>query len=195
MASIVVHDVQALKEEQQKVMAELKEQLAAAKATQSSTEDTLARADKAEQMTKQLQQQLQSSEETSSGKLAQLASKLKDIEVQNKVCFDILQANQYEACWQARHDTSSHVGFLDPQSKAIAGKSWLQGKITSSAEALMESVLAIASASCHIADGAPAEVNSACNGICLLMVPGSMAAHNHVRSQTHCRAEVIVEET
>ena len=74
-----------MREEHQKVIKELGEQLEAAKATQGSTEEMLARADKAEQLAKQLQEQLQSSEKTGTDKLAQLAGKLKDIESKSQV--------------------------------------------------------------------------------------------------------------
>ncbi len=83
--------MQAVREEQSKVMKELQQQLAAAKSTQGNTEDMLARADKAEQFAKELQDQLQSNEKTSSGKLAQLAGRLKDIEAKNQVCLNTLQ--------------------------------------------------------------------------------------------------------
>lgn len=73
-----------MREDHQQVIKELSEQLAAAKATQSSTKDMLARADKAEQLAEQLQEQLQSSEKTGSDKLAQLAGKLKDIEAKSQ---------------------------------------------------------------------------------------------------------------
>ena len=77
--------LQGLREEHQKVIKELDEQLEAAKATQGSTEEMLARADKAEQLAKQLQDQLRSSEKTGTDMLAQLAGKLKDIETQTQV--------------------------------------------------------------------------------------------------------------
>ena len=82
---MVAAAAQALRQEQGKVMEDLKEQIAAAKATQGNTEDMLARADKAEKLAKQLQEQLQSSEKTSSSRLAQLAGRLKDIEEKSQV--------------------------------------------------------------------------------------------------------------
>ena len=120
-------DAQALREEQDKVKKDLQEQIKAAQATQGSTEDMLARADKAEQLTKQLQDQLQSSEKTSSGKLAQLASKLKDIEARNQVCSDKLQACVSGACLKAVHNHSSIPPFLP--TKACDGKHCRAGQI------------------------------------------------------------------
>ncbi|KAK9826293.1 hypothetical protein WJX74_006225 [Apatococcus lobatus] len=77
-------DLQGLRKDHEKVIKELGQQLAAAKATQGSTEDMLVRADKAEQLAKQLQDQLQSSEKTGSDKLAQIAGKLKDFEAKSQ---------------------------------------------------------------------------------------------------------------
>ena len=77
--------LQGVREEHEKVVKELGEELAAAKAAQGSTQEIIKRADKAEQLAKQLEAQLQSSEKTGTDKLAQLAGKLKDIEAKSQV--------------------------------------------------------------------------------------------------------------
>ncbi|KAK9846741.1 hypothetical protein WJX84_012208 [Apatococcus fuscideae] len=107
-------DIQGVREEHEKVVKELGEELAAAKAAQGSTQEIIKRADKAEQLAKQLEAQLQSSEKTGTDKLAQLAGKLKDIEAKSQE--DLRAASKQVA------DFTSKLEAAEKQLKAAEGK-------------------------------------------------------------------------